>query len=407
MKYHYHERTSQLTPALLDELDALMRSVLGDVFPAAALVILQKGQRMFEATWGWLDPETEQIPVTPDSLFDLASVSKLFTATTFLSFVSEGRVGLDDPLVTLIPEFGVSGVRPMDGGQDPFTRELLPVAPEYHDRTIDPALVTFRHLLTHTSGLAPWRAIFRETGPIPPPPGQPDSLDRQTRWENGLRLIYGCPFVDVPGKAIHYSDLGFILLGETVSRLQGEPFDIALQKRLLDPLGLTSVVYNPLQHGHEREHIIPTEDDPWRGRRLWGEVDDENTAGLGGVSGHAGLFAAVRDVAAFGQAWLFGDSRLGINPATLAEAVRQQAVDTSERRGLGWQLQHAASPAALNPRAFGHTGFTGTSLWIDPQRSLVVACLTNRVYMGRHKPGIETFRPALHNLLARYFAEER
>lgn len=401
MKSNYFEQIDRLPSGFSNELRSLIDSALGDIFPAASLFMMQRGEIIYEGSWGWIDPDSERLPVQPDSLFDLASVSKVFTATAFLSLVSEGRVRLDDPLVSVIPEFGASGPRKMDGGQNPFSKAMLPVTPEFRHQTIDPALVTFRHLLTHTSGLAPWRTIYLETGPTPLPPDQPDPLDRLTRWQRGLAAIYQYPFVDIPGQNIHYSDLGLILLGEAVQRLAGQALDAVLDARIFAPLGLKSMTFNPLQHGRQRENIVPTEDDQtWRGRRCWGEVDDENTCGLGGISGHAGLFGTARDVGSFGQAWLTHDSRLSITAALMDEATREQAGNQTEARGLGWQLRHS-SVLTWSPQTFGHTGFTGTSLWIDPQRQLVVACLTNRVYPGREKVGFDAFRAALHEVIAR------
>lgn len=391
-----------MKPNLVDDLSAIIKGALGDVFTAAALFVIQRGEAVFEGNRGWIDPHTECLPVTPDSLFDLASVSKVFTATAFLGLVSEGLVRLDDPLVSVIPEFGASGPRGMDGGQDPFSKALLPVAPEFRNQTVDPGQVTFRHLLTHTSGLAPWRSLYLETGPTPPPPDQPDPVDRLTRWQRGLVAICQYPFVDIPGRQIHYSDLGFIMLGEAVQRLSGQALDVVLDARIFAPLGLKSMTFNPLQNERRRATIVPTEDDQtWRGRRCWGEVDDENTCGLGGISGQAGLFGTARDVGLFGQAWLNHDPRLGIARGLMNDATREQATHESEGRGLGWQLRHS-SIVALSLRAFGHTGFTGTALWVDPERQLVIACLTNRVYMGREKAGIDAFRSALNGSIAQH-----
>lgn len=405
----YTEIINQLPPALWETLQPHVEKALGDIFTATALTIIYRDKTIFEGSWGWIDPETQKLPAKPDARFDLASVSKLFTSTAFLTFVSEERIGLDDPLVSVIPEFGTSGPRPIDGGQDPFTKVPMPKQPEYEGVMVDPAEVTFRQLLAHISGLAPWRSVYLAAGPTPPPPGEHDPIDRHTRWQRGLEAIYQYPFVDLPAKEIRYSDLGLILLGESLARLYGGTLDEAVQARVLDPLGLSSVVYNPLQNGVARETIVPTEDDPWRGRRLWGEVDDENTAGLGGVSGHAGLYGMGRDVATLGQAWLTHDKRLKLSDEVIAEATREQAVNDQSRRGLGWQLQHRESSAydqsapaheSFSELSFGHTGFTGTSLWVDPERRLVVATMTNRVYMGRAKTGMEIFRPRMHRIIS-------
>jgi CubicO group peptidase (beta-lactamase class C family) len=402
----YTETHNHLSPITRSRLQGIIDPHLGETFPTLALAVIHQGKITLEAAWGWTDPETQQYPVTPESRFDLASVTKLFVATTFLGLVSAGQVRLEDALVSIIPEFAAANPRPVDGGQDPHTREMLPAPAARRGLTVNPAQVTFRHLLTHTSGLAPWRAVFDAAGPLPLPPDQPDPLDRATRWANGLKAIYSYPFIATPGTEIHYSDLGLILLGEAVARLHGASGDLAsaVQARVLNPLRLTSATYNPLRNGCERGAIPPTEFDTlWRKRRCWGEVHDENACGLGGVAGHAGLFARARDVAALGQAWLIRDARLHITPDVMDAATRTQAEDDSVRRGLGWMLRsHTDSSAGdvFDLTAYGHTGFTGTSLWIDPTRELVVACLTNRVYPGREKPGIHAFRRAVHDCLA-------
>ncbi len=388
-------------------LETVVAKHLGRTFPTAALTVAQGGEVLINAAWGWIDPESRQIPAQPDTWFDLASVSKLFTTTAFLSLVSAGALALDQPLVDVIPEFGASGPRPLDGGMDPHSKVRLPVPPEAEGQWADPNRVTLRHLLTHTSGLAPWRDVFNAAGPAPAPPTEPDPVPRALRWARALAALCSYPFVGQPGEGVvRYSDLGLMLLGEAASRAAGSPgaLEVVVRDRVTAPLGLPSITYNPIQQGLPRRQIAPTEDDPaWRGRRCWGEVHDENACGVGGVAGHAGLFGVARDVAALGQAWLDRSARLGIAPGLLTEAVRQQAATDGMRRGLGWLLKAAEDSSAGNhfsPDSFGHTGFTGTSLWVDPARSLVVALLTNRVYPGRFVEGIHEFRRALHDVLA-------
>jgi CubicO group peptidase (beta-lactamase class C family) len=355
---------------------------------------------------GWLDPGERAVRTRPDTRFDLASLTKLFTTSAFLGLVSDGQVRLDDPAVKAVPEFGAGGARPIDGGQEPLSRRLLPTPPDRQGWRVEPSDVTFRQLLSHSGGLAPWRSIFRETGPVPQPPGRSDPVPVERRQRAGLAAICGYPFVDRPGRAIHYSDLGFMLLGEAVSRLDGVSLAESIGRRVTGPLALDTICYRPIDAGVPREGIAPTSTDAdWRLRRCWGEVEDENAAGLGGVAGHAGLFGRAVDVARLGQAWLDRDPRLGIDRALLDEALREQASGGPVRRGLGWQLHPGRGAGedeyleAMGPASFGHTGFTGTSLAIDPERHLVVALLTNRVYAGRAHAGIEGLRAALHDLL--------
>lgn len=398
---------NNLSPAGCTAVEAVVRAHLGETFPALALTVINRGDVLLNAAWGWIDPDAQTLPVQPDTLFDLASVSKLFTTTAFLSLVSAGRVALHDPLVSVIPEFGITGPRPLDGGQDPHSKAPLPTPESVRGQTADPLQVSFYHLLTHTSGLAPWRDVFKAAGPPPAPPEQTDAVPRAERWSRALHALCQYPFVGQPGDGIvRYSDLGLLLVGEATSRLHGTPgaLDAAITARVCAPLGLTSVTFNPLHHDYAQSMTAPTEDDPgWRGRRCWGEVHDENACGVGGVAGHAGLFSTARDVAALGQAWLAHDPRLSITLDVQQPAVSEREFTGDTRRGLGWMIkapQNASAGDRFSPQSFGHTGFTGTSLWIDPERRLVVACLTNSVYPGRGKPGTHEFRRAIHDTLA-------
>lgn len=398
---------------MIDRLDRLTEAHLGRTFTAATLEVRHRGQAVLVRAWGAVDADPGAPAATSRTLFDLASVTKLFTVTAFLSLVSGGTIGLDTPLAVVVPEFAAGGPCPIDGGQDPHTLQALPPDPALDGRTVDPAAITFRHLLTHTSGLAPWRDLFRAAGPPPPPPGEPDPVARADRWRRGLAAIVGSPFVDEPGRHVHYSDLGLILLGEAVSRLHGvrggpEGLAEAISDRVIGPLGLASVTSNPVEHGVALQDVAATEfDERWRRRRCRGEVHDENAAGLGGIAGHAGLFATAADVATLGQAWLERDARLGIAPALMRQAVSEQVRDGEVRRGLGWLIKVPVDSSAgdvMSEDTFGHTGFTGTSLYVDPRRRVVVALLTNRVYFGRDIDGVHRYRRAVHDLVAEEWA---
>ncbi|MCB9453731.1 MAG: beta-lactamase family protein [Anaerolineaceae bacterium] len=395
---------------IFDQLDPVVRLHLGDTFPACTACVIQRGQMVLNAGWGVIDPQqatSGENRVHEGTLFDLASVTKLFTTTTFLSLVSQGSVRLDDPLVTVVPEFGAINPRPMDGGQDPHSKATLPTPPELDDQTVDPAQVTFRHLLTHTSGLPPWRDVFNAAGAAPTPPDLPDPIPPETRWQRAVAALCRYPFVGQPdGVTVRYSDVGLLLLGEAIRRL-----DTASDKPSFIPPGaeqLGTLLYNPVRdHGISREGIAPTEDDPvWRGRRVWGEVHDENACGVGGIAGHAGLFATASTVARFGQAWLEGASAFGITPDVWREATREQVAYQGTRRGLGWALKAGADSMAgdlMSMDAYGHSGFTGTTLWIDSTHDLVITLLTNRVYPGRWHTGthggIHAFRRAAHDTI--------
>ncbi len=378
----------------------LVRAAVPSVAPALAVSVWQAGAPWFEAYAGWVDPETAAHAVGFHTHFDLASLTKLFTATAFLRLANDFRVDLDDPVSGLIPEFATSGPRGVDGGVDPLTWEVLPTPPGRDSWEVDPERVTWRMVLTHTSGLAPWHMVFRETGPTPPPPDESDPIPLEERWAAALGAIGSYRFVARPGEAFHYSDLGFMLLGMAVARRVGRPLPEAMQALIRDRLGLDSVTYRPVAAGRPLERIAATElDARWRGRRCWGEVHDENAAGLGGVAGHAGLFATAHDVARFGVAWLRRDPRLRLE-RFLRTAVTNQTKELDTARGLGWQVQPTDHLAPFSAEAYGHTGFTGTSLVVDPSRDLVVALCTNRVYHGRDPAGIEQLRLDIHEVFA-------
>ncbi len=371
-----------------------MQQGTASTFPAAVLLVQHRGQVVFYRAYGWLQPEHERLPTGTDTWFDLASLTKLFTATAFMHLVAEGKIALDTPIMEVLPE--LQGRFPILPGMDPYAKTPLPPDPAFQGQVVDAGKITFWHVLTHTSGLAAWVDCCQPPlpGPVPLPTQVPASI-RRRRLEALLRAPR---FVYPPGQRLLYSDVGFILLGEAIERLAGMSlpayFELAIQR----PLGMTQVAFSPLDHGIPCEHIAPTEMCAWRGRRLWGEVHDENAACLAGVAGHAGLFASAEDVARLGQSFLETTER-PLPHSLKGEMIREHVWMGTERRGLGWKLQTPTqSPVgrAFSSRSFGHTGFTGTSLWVDPDRELVVVLLTNRVYYGRDGDAIARFRVRLH-----------
>jgi len=352
-----------------------VEQALGTTFPAVVLEVRRAGKVVFAGAWGYLDPDADREPARGDTRFDLASVTKLFALTVLMSFAECGALALDQPVREVLPEF--NGQRPLRPYEDPLHPGKFVEVVSPTDSCADAGRVTFRHLLAHHSGLPAWRPLYQEPSA---------AAARQM----ALRTHFSSPI----GVRVVYSDIGFILLGLALERLAHQPLDRILDERVLSPLHLSATGYKP----RSPDACAPTEICAWRGRRLRGEVDDENAARLDGVSGHAGLFATVSDVAALGQMYLAG-GQSNLNAATVAEMTRLQAEDGAVRRGLGfalWSSDPESSGNPFSPRAFGHNGFTGTSLWIDPARELVVACLTNRVYYGRDPRGITSFRVALH-----------
>jgi CubicO group peptidase (beta-lactamase class C family) len=395
-----------------------MRAGLGRVFPAAVLHVRQAGATVFERAYGCLDPDVRRRPTRPDSLFDLASLTKLFTATAFMTLVEAGHVALRTPVAEVLPEF--AGTRPIGPAEDPLSKATIAPDPQFAGQEVDASTVTFWHLLTHTSGLAAWHSLYRERGEqeaggagppaaVPLPHQVPPPL--RARRIAAIYERYG--FAYPPGARVVYSDLGFILLGEAIARLTGDPLETFVRRAVLDPLGLRATTYNPLANGFPRKRIVPTELCAWRRRRCVGEVHDENSAGLGGVAGHAGLFSTAAGVATLGQMALDGgvyDRIRLLRPETVAEMVRVQAGGDENPRGLGWLQRspgYSSSGRMFGPRSFGHTGFTGTSLWVDPDRELAIALLTNRVYCGRDAEPIADFRPRLHDAVVEALSAAR
>jgi CubicO group peptidase (beta-lactamase class C family) len=358
--------------------DSILSQAVGTVTPAAQLVIWHNGAVVHNVAMGYLDPKTKARLVNAETLFDLASLTKLFTTTAFMTLVEQGIVSLDDPVRIVLPEF--SGVRSIQPYENPLDWGKT-VSVTEQGGTVDADQVTFRNLLAHNSGLPAWRA-FKD---------QPNA-------ESAIRLALNTFFSYPTGERVVYSDVGLILLGLAVSRLTGNPLDEAIEQRVTRPLGL-GAHFRPAAPLPSPENIAPTEFCKWRGRRIVGEVHDESAWRLGGVAGHAGMFAPASDVAVFGQSFL--DASL-LRRETIAEMTRPQAEFDGTRRGMGfalWSPDPEASSHPFSPATFGHTGFTGTSLWIDPFPALVVALLTNDVYGGREGRGIANLRVQVHRAI--------
>jgi CubicO group peptidase (beta-lactamase class C family) len=294
--------------------DSILSPAVGTITPAAQLVIRHHCEVVHDVAMGFLDPETKTRPVNTETLFDLASVTKLFTTTAFLTLVEQGKVSVDEPVRSVLPEF--SAVRPIQPYEDPLDWGKT-VSVTNQPGTVAADKVTFRNLLAHNSGLPAWRA-FKD---------QPDA-------ESAIQLALSTFFSYPTGERVVYSDVGLILLGLAVSRLTGSPLDETIYQRVTKPLRL-SAHYQPASPLQSAQNIAPTEFCKWRGRRIVGEVHDENAWRLGGVTGHAGMFAHAHDVAAFGQSFL--DATL-LRRETIAEMTRLQAEFDGMRRGLGFAL---------------------------------------------------------------------
>jgi CubicO group peptidase (beta-lactamase class C family) len=363
----------------MEALNKLLRESLGTIYTAAQVEVRWRNAILYRAELGTLDLEGRQAgegvqSVTRYTRFDYASLTKLFTTLAFFRLVDAGRVRLDQPVHTVLPD--LRGKRPIQPYPNPLKAgEVVEVVPPT-DQKVDAAQVTFYHLLTHSSGLAAW-------------------LDLRTApdVESRRALCLNAPFSAPLGERALYSDINYILLGMAIEALTDCPLREAMARLVLRPLEL-SAAYSPIT---PPDSVPPTEFCAWRGKRVQGEVHDENAATLGGAAGHAGLFGTASDVALIGQLYL-NEGGGFISPRLAREAVRPQVGD----RGLGWQMRPTdpeATVHAFSPNSYGHTGFVGNSLWVDPERQLVAAVLTNNVFFGRHDRQIMPFRRRFHDTL--------
>ncbi len=340
------------------------RGLASRAYPAAAVEVGTPSSVLWSESFGALSYEEGAPSTDSATVFDLASLTKVIgTASVAMTLLEHRHIGLDDRVGSWIPAW--SG----------------------HDR----AAVTVRDLLEHASGLPGYLALYERCR------GRAEYLAEICRW----------PLEYVPRSRSVYSDLGFILLGcllETAGRARLDQLVASCFAGLpaeTDPLRL---VFSP--PAEWRSHVAPTEVDPWRGRLLVGEVHDENAWALGGVAGHAGLFGRASDVGRFARAVLrarkAGDAGgPGLAPSeTMARFTERSSVPGSSR-ALGWDtmLPTSSCGTRLSIASFGHTGFTGTSLWIDPDREIYVAFLTNRVHPTRENHQIGGIRPALHDAI--------
>lgn len=350
-------------PAIFAEARQLLASyVASGAFPGASLTVGYRGALVLDAAAGRLDYSPASAAVTGDTIYDLASVSKAVgTTSAAMMMVDAGRLLLDAPVQDYLPEFQ---------GEN---KEKVQV----------------RHLLRHSAGLPAWRPIFREAQ------GHDDFMKR----------VYAIPLEAEPGKRVLYSDFSMILLGEIITRAWGHPLDELLAERLFEPLGMKSTSNRPSRDLLAR--IAPTENDPWRKRIVHGEVHDENAFAMGGVAGHAGLFSTSRDLAVFAQMMLFRglyDHRRYIRTETLE---RFTSAPDAGSEALGWQKPSSSSwtGKAFSASAYGHTGFTGTMIWIDPQRQLFIVLLTNRVHPSRDNNKIAEARQKITESILRALKE--
>ena len=340
------------------------------VFPGASACV---------ATWdggGWRQVQLAAglqaeagAQVTPDTIYDLASLTKPFVATAALRLHQQGVLSLDARIDALIPE-----------------AHQLPVGER-----------NWEQVLSHRSGLQAWAPFYENLPAEPGTRAAQDSIiaDLLPRWDE-----------TAVGTSV-YSDLGYILAGVALSRAAGEPLERIVAQQVTATLGIDDEPFFGAGRAEDgwKSRCATTGWSAWRQRELVGEVHDDNCAALGGIAGHAGMFGSAKSVAAFGStcvsAW--HGRRGGLEEEMIRHATAERARGTHR---LGWDgkaERDSAAGSAIDAQAFGHLGFTGTSLWCDPRRQVVIALLTNRVAIPGDNAAIRAFRPALHDAVIRAY----
>ena len=323
-------------------------------YPAAVVEVGSRRERLWRQAFGTLDYGADCPPTGEDTIFDLASLTKVIaTATLMMRLVDRRKLALTDRVADWIRDW----------------------------RGNDRETVTLRSLLTHSSGLTAWLPFYRDyTG--------------RTEFQHAICSL---PLEYRPDTQSIYSDLGFILLGFVIEDAGLQSLE-AQTDDLLKPITRGPLLFNPPPN--LRSSIAPTEHDPWRGRRLIGEVHDENCWALGGAAGHAGLFGTAEAVGDFARSLLAAiDGRDTTLASTMTARSFVTRASSAGSRALGWDtmLPTSSCGTKMSPSSFGHTGFTGTTLWIDLSRGVYVVLLTNRVNPSRGNTAIQTIRPAFHD----------
>jgi CubicO group peptidase (beta-lactamase class C family) len=349
-------------------------AIANRVSPAASVAVTHRGQLISSKGFGRFTYESspgEDSAVTFGTAFDLASLTKV-VATTAMAMVlyERGLLDLEAPVTGVVPEF-LGSFRTTDEALDSRRQA-----------------VTFHTLLAHSSGLPAYERLF---------------LKARTRNEF-FRDALATGLANDPGVHAEYSDIGFIILGEALERLAGESLDTFCQREIFGPLGMSGTTFNP--PAELRPHIPPTADESgnahshFRSRIIQGEVQDENASVLGGIAGHAGLFSTAEDLARFANAMLNGGRPI-LRPETVALFTRRESSPAGTSRALGWDTPSSPSQSGkyFSPESFGHLGYTGTSLWIDPVRQLSITLLTNRTWPDCSNQAIQQMRPRFHDAI--------
>jgi CubicO group peptidase (beta-lactamase class C family) len=344
-------------------VDIVRDAVTAGATPGAVFLVARRGRVLLDGAVGKLTYEDDAAAVSADTIYDLASLTKVVVTTTLsMIFYERGLLDLDARVSMYVPEFRGEGKE----------------------------TITVRDLLSHCGGLLWWTDLYKQFEGLPP-----DEAKR-----GYLETVYELPLDYPPRTKAVYTDLGILLLGEILERISGRELEVLARHEIFAPLGMDETMYRP--NPSMRARIAPTEVDEWRGRLVHGEVHDENAHGLGGVAPHAGLFSTARSLARFAQMMLnggaYGGERL-LRADTIRLFTKRSNLVRGSSRALGWDTpsEESSAGAYFSSSSFGHTGFTGTSLWIDPEHELFAILLTNRVHPTRENSKITQLRPAFHN----------
>jgi CubicO group peptidase (beta-lactamase class C family) len=332
-------------------------------FPGASVLVNKDGKTIYERGFGYFTYENNSPAVDSTTIYDLASLTKVIATTTAVMIcLDRNLLNLDDEVAKYIPEFAQNGKEK----------------------------ITIRNLLLHNSGLPAYKKFYTE----------------YNKADQVLKDIYSTILEYPVGTKTVYSDLGFVVLGKIVEKVSHEKLDKFCEKEIFKPLQMNNTFFNPPDSVKYR--IAPTEfDHYWRYRLLKGEVHDETASLLNGVAGNAGLFSDLPDIRNFllmiTQEGKFKGKQI-IKPETIALFTKRQSDEST--RALGWDTKSKKNSSAgdyFSDNSFGHLGFTGCSIWVDPTKNLFVVFLSNRVYPSRTNTKIFEVRPALHNAIVNAF----
>ncbi|MFC7440725.1 serine hydrolase domain-containing protein [Laceyella putida] len=368
-EFNGYGKAGRLSVERLKQIDQLMEKAIDQgVFSGGTVLVAQAGRTEYLRSFGYAyryqddrkRPAKQPQRASNQTIYDIASLSKIFTAMAVMKLHEEGKIELDAPVARYIPDFSSNG--------------------KSH--------VTVRQLLSHTSGLP--ASLVRPNQPV-------------TKNANLIQAAFAKELETQPNTKVIYSDVGYIVLGELVKATSGVSLDRYVQKTILKPLGLHSTMYRPPAWLQKRIAATEMQTNTKRGL-VWGQVHDETAWALGGVAGHAGLFSSAEDLAKVAALFLnkgvWKDKQI-LQPSSVRAMIGLQTGHISDAyRGLGWELNQSwyMGPFAKST-TFGHTGFTGTSLFVAPEEKVVVILLTNRVHPVRTGPNINQVRKELARIV--------